>query len=219
MGAKGRLTFGSACRRIAPMTKESIHQMKGTTMKTPALLLTGTVLCILAIGGCTSPKPKAIDTSSLVDTGVQDAVKTLEAMNADLKVTTQPDIDLKGPSAQHWFVKAVEPKTEILPGGDVTLTLASSFDRAVRYCGVGDVKDNGATLLIDMAGNKAGSGKLTYANEKCLLEHLKAPTSVTEKMNATRALDGRRDAQWDGITAEWSYHPDNGLDVILTLDN
>jgi len=188
-------------------------------MRTPLRIVTGTALCILAVSGCSSPKPKAIDTTSLVDKGVQEAVTTLEGMNADLTIATQPDIDLKGPSAQHWFVKAVEPKTEILPGGAITLDLVSSFDRAVRYCGVGDVEDKGATLIIDMAGKKLGSGDLTYADEKCLLTHLKAPASVTEKMNATRALDGRRDGQWDGITAEWSYHPDNGLDVILTLDN
>jgi hypothetical protein len=26
---------------------------------------------------------------------------------------------------------------------------------------------------------------------------------------------GRQEASWDGIEASWSYHPDNGLDLVL----
>ena len=42
------------------------------------------------------------------------------------------------------------------------------------------------------------------------------PTTVIAQMDSTRALDGTRDATWDGMTATWTYHPDDGLDVILT---
>ena len=27
-------------------------------------------------------------------------------------------------------------------------------------------------------------------------------------------LDGARDANWDGMTAAWAYHPDDGFNVI-----
>ncbi|WP_269142641.1 hypothetical protein [Georgenia yuyongxinii] len=37
-------------------------------------------------------------------------------------------------------------------------------------------------------------------------------------MTSTRALDGRQTAEWDGVVATWSFHPDDGLDVILELD-
>lgn len=175
------------------------------------------ILGILAIGGCSGPEP--IDTSSLVDSRLDEAFETLEGMDSELNITTKPDVDPNGDKAQHWFVKEVQPDEDILPGGDITLELASSFHRAARFCGVGEVEDDGATLIIDMAGKDIGSGDLTLAEEECLLENLGIPTSVHEKMLATRALDGRRDGDWDGIAAEWSYHPDDGLDVILTLDD
>jgi hypothetical protein len=34
-------------------------------------------------------------------------------------------------------------------------------------------------------------------------------------MEKTRALDGRQTASWSFIEASWTYHPDNGLDVII----
>jgi hypothetical protein len=35
------------------------------------------------------------------------------------------------------------------------------------------------------------------------------------QMKKTRALDGTQSASWDAIEATWSYHPDNGFDIIL----
>lgn len=40
---------------------------------------------------------------------------------------------------------------------------------------------------------------------------------VLDKMGATRSLDGRQADDWNGIGASWSYHPDDGLHVILEL--
>ncbi len=38
--------------------------------------------------------------------------------------------------------------------------------------------------------------------------------SLYEKMNTTRALDGRQTDENDNFTVSWSYHPDNGLAVL-----
>jgi hypothetical protein len=35
-------------------------------------------------------------------------------------------------------------------------------------------------------------------------------------MQNTRALDGMQDASWDNYKATWSFHPDNGFDLIIT---
>jgi hypothetical protein len=35
-------------------------------------------------------------------------------------------------------------------------------------------------------------------------------------MEGTRALDGRQTQTADGYSYTWSYHPDNGLDIIIT---
>jgi hypothetical protein len=35
-------------------------------------------------------------------------------------------------------------------------------------------------------------------------------------MENTSSLKGVQDADWDGLHAEWSYHPDNGFDVSIS---
>ena len=46
---------------------------------------------------------------------------------------------------------------------------------------------------------------------------LNLPDSLVEKMSSTRALDGIQSSEYDGIEVSWSYHPDNGLEIIYEL--
>lgn len=75
-------------------------------------------------------------------------------------------------------------------------------------------EDDGATLLIDHKGEEDFRG-LTIEKVDCLLDALDIPGSVRQKMGQTRALDGMQTAEWDAITATWTYHPDTGIDLIL----
>ena len=77
--------------------------------------------------------------------------------------------------------------------------------------------DGGATITIDVKGNKDYSGA-PYSAEACVLRHLGAPTSVTSHIEQTTAMDGRQTESWNGITIEWSYHPDRGPDMVVKLD-
>jgi len=43
------------------------------------------------------------------------------------------------------------------------------------------------------------------------------PDSVMEKIGNTRAMDGMQTAEGDGVEISWTYHPDNGLEVIYSL--
>ncbi len=45
------------------------------------------------------------------------------------------------------------------------------------------------------------------------------PESVVEQMSRTRALDGIQSAIVGDIEISWSYHPDNGLEVLYCLVN
>lgn len=47
---------------------------------------------------------------------------------------------------------------------------------------------------------------------------LGASDAVISRMSATRALDGMQDGQWEGISASWTYHPDDGLNITLTMN-
>lgn len=49
----------------------------------------------------------------------------------------------------------------------------------------------------------------------CILERTDAPDYVVSQMESTRALDGRQSTEWGDYAAEWTYHPDDGLDVLF----
>lgn len=40
------------------------------------------------------------------------------------------------------------------------------------------------------------------------------PDALFEKMGQTRALDGRQTESYDDLTVSWTYHPDNGLEIM-----
>lgn len=90
--------------------------------------------------------------------------------------------------------------------------------------GYADVLTVGADhASIDMPGEEdddSGLGQLVALTANaCMLDQLNAPTYVVDQMLETRSLDGRQSTSWgEGVTAEWSYHPDNGLDVLYFID-
>ena len=47
------------------------------------------------------------------------------------------------------------------------------------------------------------------------IEALDLPDSLIKEMSATRALDGRQSETYDDVTVSWSYHPDQGLEVLF----
>lgn len=92
---------------------------------------------------------------------------------------------------------------------------------AVKKCGKTagmDLADENHTLTLDVEGKKLGSGGVDYDHYFCILDALKAPKKVISHVEQTTSIDGRQSETWDGITMEWSYHPDRGSDSVITLD-
>ncbi len=79
------------------------------------------------------------------------------------------------------------------------------------------LEDDGATLTVDTKGQEDIVGA-SVVDLACVLAATSAPASVTANMDSTRALDGTQTATWDGITATWRYHPDNGFELVLTTN-
>lgn len=52
---------------------------------------------------------------------------------------------------------------------------------------------------------------------KSVLSDLGFPSSVSEEMNETRAMDGRQSASTDKYEVTWTYHPDNGLEAMFKI--
>jgi hypothetical protein len=66
-----------------------------------------------------------------------------------------------------------------------------------------------------MEGKKFGSGSMTIAQVTCVIKALDTPAFVVAEMDKTRALDGRQSQSWGSFEASWTYHPDDGLDIIV----
>ena len=93
-----------------------------------------------------------------------------------------------------------------------------TLGEAKNKCAVNEaavtVEDDGKTLLFDGSG-KEDWGKADTSVLACILEQLKTPQAVIAHMDTTNALAGRQEDSWEGFTASWTYHPDNGMDVII----
>lgn len=72
------------------------------------------------------------------------------------------------------------------------------------------IGDDGHTLDL--------RGRMNASDRACVLEALDMPDGVMAHIKQTRAVDGMQEDAWLNIRARWTYDPDNGLHIILTLD-
>ena len=81
------------------------------------------------------------------------------------------------------------------------------------------VADDNSYLMIDTNpyNQKGGDSRLIEAgldHIETLNKALGLPDWLYEEMLKTRALDGRQKESIDNVTVTWSYHPDQGMEVI-----
>lgn len=75
--------------------------------------------------------------------------------------------------------------------------------------------DEGTSIIGDGPADGTNTVDDYFTEMFAILTALDTPSYVVNQMEATTSLMGLREADWDGIHAEWSYHPDNGFDVTL----
>jgi hypothetical protein len=105
----------------------------------------------------------------------------------------------------------------LLTGCAQTSPLETAVDTCKAPKGYARIGDDGKSLRLDHQGEKQIGG-LDFDDVECVLDALDAPDSMVEKMTSTRALDGMQTGTWGDITATWTFHPDDGLDIILELN-
>ncbi|MCW4465650.1 hypothetical protein OK351_09040 [Glutamicibacter sp. MNS18] len=91
---------------------------------------------------------------------------------------------------------------------------------AVESCGMDEagyrILDGGKAIQLDTKGEDSGdAGTENYLAYYCMLNELGVPETTQHKMDRTRALDGTQTDSWEGHKASWSYHPDNGVHVLI----
>ena len=77
--------------------------------------------------------------------------------------------------------------------------------------------DDDTSLALSTKGNVDYGA--TPESAECVLGELGAPDSTWELVSGTRAIDGRQSDDWGGYEASWTYHPDDGLQMIITTES
>lgn len=96
--------------------------------------------------------------------------------------------------------------------------IAAAIPAAVEKCSATSdkhiqVMDGGRSVSMSTTGKKSFGTSTTMV--VCVLGEVDAPDSLYSKIESTRALDGTKSAEWPGFAASWTYHPDNGLNIIV----
>ena len=92
---------------------------------------------------------------------------------------------------------------------------------AVASCGASGAEglvlgDGGTTLTFDMKGTDESTGT-SIQKISCIFTALDIPANVSSHIDQTTSMDGRQSESWGDVTVSWSYHPDRGLDGVLTV--
>jgi hypothetical protein len=75
--------------------------------------------------------------------------------------------------------------------------------------------DNDKTLSLDGEGKEDHNDVVKLDTEMNILQALNISTAIEERIGNTRALDGTLSGEWGTFKATWTYHPDNGLDIVI----
>ena len=110
------------------------------------------------------------------------------------------------------FASGGSPKLDAAAA--VGLRPQTAIEKAAATCGLFNVEDNGHSITLDTKGEEDATGDAMFS-VGCVVNELSMPDYIVQKVDHTRALDGMQSDTWDGYTATWTYHPDNGLLLII----
>ena len=92
--------------------------------------------------------------------------------------------------------------------------LAHSLDACSVSSRYARLASDKASLTLVAYGD--GANGLSQTDFRCILNELDTPSSVRERMLITRAVDGAQHEEWNVYRVTWTYHPEDGLSVVLS---
>ena len=162
--------------------------MKKNTLAGIAVL----VAAPIALAGCTSALQRQEPAQSPAADG------TLEEFRATPTPTPTPTYVAPEP----------DPVTMIRTAVTVCkMTNKNGIADGMKYV---KVYDGGHTAVIDTRSQYAD-----IAGVACLLYGIDTPRSIIARIDSTTSLQGSQTARANGFTYRWSYHPDNGLNMVI----
>ena len=98
--------------------------------------------------------------------------------------------------------------------------LSSAYNIYCDYS-YADLAYDGSYLSIDTNPNDIDDyfNSSAWSAIQSVNTYLGLPASVEEQMRHTRALDGRQTITHGNYTVTWTYHPDDGLEVMYTVNS
>lgn len=93
------------------------------------------------------------------------------------------------------------------------------FATAVNACKAAPfakVSSDGSSMEMTTFGKKQPG--MSMRTLGCVLTKLDAPASLKQRMDTTRAIDGTLEETWGSYRATWTYHPDQGLHVVISRE-
>jgi len=85
----------------------------------------------------------------------------------------------------------------------------------MEIAGATEVSDGGSTLIVRTKPSNASGRIWSALAMSCVMEELEFPDWLVNSIGTTRALDGRQSEAWNGLSLQWSYHPDNGVNLVI----
>lgn len=102
-------------------------------------------------------------------------------------------------------------------------TLADKVRAVAKECNVQDAtgtglstSDQGRTVMLTTAATNNSYMGISMGDAQCILVDLGVPGSILGEISHTSSLDGRQAESWNGVKLSWTYHPDNGLNLIMS---
>lgn len=112
----------------------------------------------------------------------------------------------------------VETETYTAPEPDPVPLIRTMVDfcKMTKKNGIADgmkyvkVYDGGKTAVVNTRSEYAD-----IAGVACLLYGIDTPRSIIARIDSTTSLQGSQTARANGFVYRWSYHPDNGLNMVI----
>jgi len=103
---------------------------------------------------------------------------------------------------------------------ELEIAYAACASHELRMVGV-QVSDDGDSIAVDTPGVDGLIGAIndSLVSSRCVLDELQAPDSVQELVENTTPQMGPQEESWNGVHASWSFDPDRGLQMMISVQD
>jgi hypothetical protein len=130
-----------------------------------------------------------------------------------------PDSAREGDGDESAETSVVDSVKDVLDTSDKRLLEAEEAcaDTAKEFDSMDTVSvaPDGSSMFIDLEDQYDFAGYFVY---ECIADELEFSEPLRSSISNTSALQGNKQWSENGMLMQWTYHPDNGLDLSVQLE-